>query len=970
MKLINKATKIEQVITLSHDLKITLDSLLQKIESIKGDLNLDKIFATIGQELQNIKISTVISIIDDKKENMIVRYFKLKDGRQENLFEAEIQKIKIVKLNWHQQVFNKKQTIFCQNRISQLKKGLPRLKSFLDKIEESNSIISPLILKDEVIGILEIFSNNITEKNIDLVKHFSKNLSLSISNTILFQEIKKSEERYRELWDNAPVAYHVLDTKGIIRKVNKTEAKMLGYPPELMIGKSIFEFILPEQRAEARERFRLKISGQKIPKKENRIYIKQNNSKIYVSIDDVLEHNNSGKIVGIRTTMIDITERKQAEKALRESEKKYRKLVDNANDGVIIINTKGYITFANKAFSKISGYDKKDLTRLHISKLIHPNDYNTIIKRFNKRLSGKKISPSYEFKGIDKKGRIKHFSISDTPIIENGKVVGLQEIFKDITDKKRLQKKIEQAKEYYEQVIDTIQDGICVIDKNFKIVSCNKEFVKHINLPFSQTKGKKCKEVIPHYKNELFKNHCTHMMRGNGCLVDKAFAEGKKLSFTEKNLDNLGKAFYHRINIFPAKNSKGEVYQIVLVVEDATERKMAEEEIGRLHEFNKRVLDNAPVSIIVLDKKGKITSTNKHIKTLSKSTNLVGKDIFTIPFSQRENLVHQYKELLQTGKSFAKLNCQTTNKRGQIKYLNIIAVPLKNKNGNIDGAISMAIDSTETVLAKQKLEELNRNLEKKVIQRTQQLDRINKQLNKVLELKSKFISDASHELRTPLTVIQGNLDLATRETKNLNNTTPEVFDLINKEIKQMSGILTDLTMLTNSDSQTEKLAYEKVDLVQLIKAISQSLEILARQKKIKIKYKQKLKQLTIMGDEAKVEKLLLNIARNAIKYNKKGGWVKIWTEKNNNGVNIYVEDNGIGIPKQDLPYIFERFYRVDKARSRGEGGTGLGLSIAKWIAEAHQGKISAESTMGKGSKFIIHLPNDYKKQKEKVSLFG
>ena len=133
---------------------------------------------------------------------------------------------------------------------------------------------------------------------------------------------------------------------------------------------------------------------------------------------------------------------------------------------------------------------------------------------------------------------------------------------------------------------------------------------------------------------------------------------------------------------------------------------------------------------------------------------------------------------------------------------------------------------------------------------------------------------------------------------------------------------------------------------------------------------EKLKQLTIMGDEAKVEKLLLNIARNAIKYNKKGGWVKIWTEKNNNGVNIYVEDNGIGIPKQDLPYIFERFYRVDKARSRGEGGTGLGLSIAKWIAEAHQGKISAESTMGKGSKFIIHLPNDYKKQKEKVSLFG
>jgi len=456
-------------------------------------------------------------------------------------------------------------------------------------------------------------------------------------------------------------------------------------------------------------------------------------------------------------------------------------------------------------------------------------------------------------------------------------------------------------------------------------------------------------------------------------MADKVFRDGETLSFIEKDKDSSGKIRYHRIGIFPTKNSKGEIYQVVFVIEDATERKIAEEEIRKLHEFNKRVLDNAPVSIIVLNKKGIIITVNDLAKKLmgkTKSQAINRKLADTKNIQSNKELFKKYSLLLRKGKPFYYNNLpylpRGNNKQ---KYLNIIAVPLFGKNKKIEGAISMALDNTEAIWAKQKIEDLNRNLEKKVIQRTQQLDRINKQLSKVLELKSKFISDASHELRTPLTVIQGNLDLAVRETKNLNNETPEVFDLINKEIEQMTGIIADLTMLTNSDSQMEKLAYENVNLETLVKTASQSLDILAQQKNIKIKYKN-IGNLKIKGDEAKLEKLLLNIVRNAIKYNCESGWVKIWIEKNNGGVNIYVEDNGIGIPKQDLPYIFERFYRVDKARSRGEGGTGLGLSIAKWIAEAHQGQISAESTLQKGSKFTIHLPLDYKKKKETASLFS
>jgi signal transduction histidine kinase len=134
------------------------------------------------------------------------------------------------------------------------------------------------------------------------------------------------------------------------------------------------------------------------------------------------------------------------------------------------------------------------------------------------------------------------------------------------------------------------------------------------------------------------------------------------------------------------------------------------------------------------------------------------------------------------------------------------------------------------------------------------------------------------------------------------------------------------------------------------------LKILADQKKIALIYKKGAKKIKITGDEAKLEKLLLNIVRNAIKYTNEKGRVKIWAERLAREATIAIEDNGVGIPEKDLPYIFERFYRVDKSRSREEGGTGIGLSIAKWIAEAHNGSITVESTVGKGTKFTVHLP--------------
>ncbi len=141
-----------------------------------------------------------------------------------------------------------------------------------------------------------------------------------------YEALGLSRRQYEELWEKAPVAYHTLDTQGVITRVNETEAKMFGYEKAEMVGKPIFEFILPEQREDAKRRFGLKIDGRQVPKHENRIYVTRGGRRVHVAIDDVLERDQAGNVVGVRTTMVDVTEQKQTDEALRVSEAELRRL--------------------------------------------------------------------------------------------------------------------------------------------------------------------------------------------------------------------------------------------------------------------------------------------------------------------------------------------------------------------------------------------------------------------------------------------------------------------------------------------------------------------------------------------------------------------------------------------------------------------------------------------------------------------
>ena len=227
-------------------------------------------------------------------------------------------------------------------------------------------------------------------------------------------------------------------------------------------------------------------------------------------------------------------------------------------------------------------------------------------------------------------------------------------------------------------------------------------------------------------------------------------------------------------------------------------------------------------------------------------------------------------------------------------------------------------------------------------------------LETLFQTQQRLVADVSHELRTPLTTLRGNLDLLRRGAAEDPKMREEAIAAMEAEVARMSRMLSDLLLLAQADAGIQ-LQFKPVELdTLLLEVYRQALVMAEGRVRVHLGHED---QAQVMGDADRLRQLLLNLVENAIKYTPPGGEVTLSLAREPGWVRITVADTGIGIAPEDLPHIFERFYRADKARSRTMGGTGLGLSIAQWIAEAHGGQITVESRVGEGSVFTLWLPD-------------
>jgi heavy metal sensor kinase len=235
------------------------------------------------------------------------------------------------------------------------------------------------------------------------------------------------------------------------------------------------------------------------------------------------------------------------------------------------------------------------------------------------------------------------------------------------------------------------------------------------------------------------------------------------------------------------------------------------------------------------------------------------------------------------------------------------------------------------------------------------LNNMIRRLEESFQYNQRFLADASHELRTPLTIIQAELEAVVART----DTAPEVRELAGsalEEVERLRKIVEGLFALSRLDAGEGLEQSAPFDLSELAASTADQMCLLAVDKNISI-HCHSPQNVIVHGDRTRLKQVIVNLLDNAIKYTPVGGTIGVTVSARNGQAVLEVADNGIGISREALPHLFERFYRVDKARSRELGGAGLGLSIVRSICAAHDGKVEVESKEGEGTRFIVELPD-------------
>ena len=334
-------------------------------------------------------------------------------------------------------------------------------------------------------------------------------------------------------------------------------------------------------------------------------------------------------------------------------------------------------------------------------------------------------------------------------------------------------------------------------------------------------------------------------------------------------------------------------------------------------DINNGIFMHMTDGIVAFDRNGKIVLINP---SAQKILNVE---------SQKDKFEDIFEKRLQLNVNLEKIiyleNWTNTEERFEIedKFVNAYFAPFKKENERTVGVIVILQDITKHV--------------------------------KLDNMRREFIADVSHELKTPITSIMGYADTLLEEEYD-RETQTQFLNVISSEAKRMAKLVSDLLTLSKNDSNKNNIQKELFDLGELVKKCQDKLAIEIKRKNHEVKCFVTADVPPVYADKDDIERVVLNILTNSIKYTKDGGEIKIYVGFVYNDAYIKIFDNGIGIPKEDLKRIFERFYRVDKARSRDMGGTGLGLSIAKDLLDKNGGSIDIKSEVGKGTEVVIKVP--------------
>jgi len=737
------------------------------------------------------------------------------------------------------------------------------------------------------------------------------------------EKLQASEERYRNLFENATDGIFTLDLKTRFNSGNKKAQEMCGYNKEELIGQYATVILPEEEIPRMADAFERVLKGE-INTYETKI-ITKNGDLIPVEVtSSPIEVD--GKIVGTMGMARDVTERNRWEEMLRQSEKKYRTILENITDSYYELDLAGNLTFFNDSMCKMLGYSKNEIMGMNDRKYTDKENARKLYQAFNKVYTTGKPAEGFDWE-LTRKDGTKRIVEASITLIRNpeGEPIGFRGVVRDITERKQAEKALQEAKTRFENLFETANELIITTDAEGWVLRLNKEVEK--------LSGYSKKKLI------------------GQSILTIAYPEDtpKYIQFWKDILIGLNP--HYELRAISAKNpgdiryllasgsairKDGNVVEIQYNAKDITEEKQVEEALRRSEGKYRNILENITDGYYELDLAGNLTFFNDSLcKILGYPKNeLLGMN--NRNYMDKENARKMYQafnKVYTAGKPTIGIDWEVTRKDGTKGFIEASASLIRDARGEPIGFRGVARDITE----RKQMEAERNELEKKA------------QLATRLGVIGEMASGIVHEVNNPLTSVIGFAEMLAQ--KDLPEDAKEYVRIINSEGKRVASIASRL--LNFSRHQTLGTVY--TDINKLIEATIELQQYEMTSGNIKITAKLDPHLPRTMADPGQMQQVFLNImlnARTAMRLANGGGKLLIKTTAMDNTIQISFKDDGPGIAKKNLQRIFDPFFTT---RKQGEG-TGLGLSICQNIIATHDGTIYARSKSGKGATFIIKLP--------------
>jgi len=737
------------------------------------------------------------------------------------------------------------------------------------------------------------------------------------------EKIEESEEKYRLLSENAHDLITVINDDLKIEYINEQAHKrLMGYSSEELINKKALDFVHPED-----EELVIKAFNQGDGSIEARIRHK-NGHYIWIETSGRFYKNKDNRNY-VLTISRDISERKEAAQKLIESEKKYKDLANSLPEVIFELDSNFKLTYTNTIASQIFGYSHEDFKKgLNVFHFIVEEDRDEVIRNLSLIFRGKTVDPLImQLKKKD--GTIFYGSLNVTPIYKGTNIIGMRSIIHDVTEMVKAEERIKESEEQFRTISEQSLMGISIIQD---------EKIKYVNQTLANILGYSVSDILSWLPGEFFKTiHPEDKKKVIKFATKIDNQDDPNIQYYEaRGIHSDGSTIWLEIynKRITFQNKPGYLVSYI----DITEKKKAKEELRHSEEKYRILFEKSPVSILLINKKGKIEDCNPALEKLLKyeRSELIGKSYSALPFMPSKYLpvlLKRFKKISDGG-STPSIDLQLIKKDGSIIWVNYESSLVKM--GDKTYIMVMGHDISDTKELEIKLKELN-------------------------EMRKEFIDRASHELKTPITTVYGAyqlLDIMNKEQFNLEQL--ELLDMAFSGTKRIKKLVDDLLDVSLMESKTFRLKKRKTNLCDLIQNCIKEMKYFSNRRNHEIIVD--IQPDVILDiDESRIELVLTNLISNAIKYTPSNGKIQIKMQSDGKIAQIKISDSGVGLSSEEIKYLFKKFSTIEsplkKDLNMDLGSTGLGLFISKEIIKLHQGEIWAESEgKGNGSTFIVKIP--------------